>query len=388
MSETPSQPCATPARRRQPRNPGRSGAQKAYASENDAVNLDPSRYDGNPSTPRKDYDSPGPQGTQNGSKQRSRKQPRPVKNNNNQPTSPESGRPGRQTTPPQTATKPGSLSAFAGATFHASPAPSALPLPSFLSRTSTESPSFKTNDVAQEPSPPTDTEAPTPSHRSSGPVSQDSPLDFMFRAHRQEIERKRRESSTGPRPTVPNIASPLAYSPFEPRSLPKPSNLPQNNHNHPQTQPRYRPSGIASDELDGTPGRPILPAFATPYQERMKAARSNSTRSAPVQQASQQASQQATQQPAKAPTDDPTEALKRFLFSGPNPSGPSSAPNSYPSGHYTPAQPNNTPLAAPVPSGSQENRPNNIRAMEDDLRRILKLDHTPSRAGHEQSLFS
>lgn len=376
MSETPSQPCATPARRRQGRNPGRSGAQKAYASENDVSNLDPSRYDGIPSTPRRDYDSPGPQGTQNASNQRSRKQPRPK--NNNQPTSPESGRPGRQT-PPQTATKPGNLPAFAGATFHASPAPSALPLPSFLSRTSTESPSLKaTNDVAQEPSPPTDTEAPTPSHPSSGPVSQESPLDFMFRAHRQEVERKRRESSTGSRPSVPNTASALSYSPFEPRSLPKPSNLPQNN--RPQTQPRYRPSGIASDELDGNPGQPILPAFATPYQERMKAARSNSNRAAPVQQASQQ--------PTNAPTADPTEALKKYLFSRQGPSEPKSVPNSYPSGHYSPAQLSNTPTAAPMPNGSQENRPNNIRAMEDDLRRILKLDQTPSRTGHEQRLFS
>ena len=143
---------------------------------------------------------------------------------------------------------------------------------------------------------------------------------------------------------------------------------------------RPRPGGIGSDELDGTPGRPMGPAFSTPYQERIKAARSNSSRSAPVQQTSQK--------PADVTADDPTEALKRFLFSGPAASGPSPAPNGYSSDHYTPAQPTTIPPKAPVSNGTQDGRSNNLQAMEDDLRRILKLDLAPGRTAHEQRLFS
>lgn len=375
MSETPSQPRATPARRRQGRNAGRSGAHKAYASENDAVNIDPSRFDGTPSTPQKtDCDSPVQHGTQNGSKQRPKNKSRAK----NPPMSPESSRPGRQTPPHTSASmKSGAAPAFAGATFHASPAPSALPLPSFLARPSTDSPSSRAaHDIRQEPSPPTDTDVPTPTQPSSMPAAQESPLDFMFRAHRQEIERKRRESSTGCRPAIPNTASPLSYSPFEPRSLPKPSNAPQNA----RSQPRFRQGGIEGAELDGTPGRPLGPAFSTPYHERIKAARMNSNRSATTQQPSQQ--------PPNPTLEDPTEALKKFLFSG-SPS-PASRPasNGPTSDRCAPAQPMAAHPTASVVNGHQDSRPNNLQAMENDLRRILKLDLAPGSSGHEQRLFS
>ncbi|KAK2933920.1 hypothetical protein FoTM2_005164 [Fusarium oxysporum f. sp. vasinfectum] len=53
MSETPSQPTTTPARRRNGRGNGRPAAQKAYASENDVASIDPARYDRAPRTPQK-----------------------------------------------------------------------------------------------------------------------------------------------------------------------------------------------------------------------------------------------------------------------------------------------------------------------------------------------
>ncbi|CAM1510317.1 Fc.00g006520.m01.CDS01 [Cosmosporella sp. VM-42] len=376
MSETPSQPRTTPARRRQGRNVGRSGAQKAYASENDAVNFDLSHYEGVPRTPQKqDLNSPALNGTQPNSKQRTRNKPRAK----NVPTSPESGHPGRHTPPQTTASmKSTTGAAFAGATFHASPAPSALPMPSFFAKPSTDSPSSKPNqDVVQEPSPPTDTDIPTPSHPSSMPQNRESPLDFMFRAHRQEVERQRRESSAhSPRQPPPTIISPLSRSPFEPTSVPKASTLPPTA----RSQVRLRPTGIEHAELDGTPGRPMGPAFSTPYQERIKAARSTSSHSAPIQDQGQHLSE-LTQ-------EDPTEALKKFLFSGPAPSGPTHAPDRYATNRSSHVQNNHTHPAASVANNTYDSRTNNLQAMEDDLRRILKLDLASGSRTPERRLFS
>ncbi|EWZ38341.1 uncharacterized protein FOBCDRAFT_224380 [Fusarium oxysporum Fo47] len=389
MSETPSQPTTTPARRRNGRGNGRPAAQKAYASENDVASIDPARYDRAPRTPQKGAgtDSPHAQLSHTNSKQR----PRNANNNNNNnnkhrgkngPHSPESARPGRHT-PPHQSSSMKSVSAFAGATFHASPAPSALPLPSFVSRSVTESPSVSktSRDILQEPSPPTDTEAPTPLRQSASGV-QESPLDFMFRAHRQEKERQRSESTSSFRPSGLVTESPSAQSPFGPGSIPKPATLPQTA----RTQTRFQSGGIDSVELDGTPGRPMGPAFSTPYQERIKAARSNPARSP--------ADLSATQPKPNAVPEDPTEALKKFLFIGNGTNASQSAPTG-----FAPAP---APVPAPAPPAQHYNyarsgpsvpapcdgRSNNLQAMENDLRRILKLDLSTGSPGADQRLFS
>ncbi|KAL4725596.1 hypothetical protein ACLX1H_007745 [Fusarium chlamydosporum] len=369
MSETPSQPSTTPARRRNGRN-GRPAAQKAYASENDVATIDPARYDRAPRTPQKGAGTDSPMNHTN-SKQRNRNGSNNNNNNKhrgkNGPHSPESARPGRHT-PPQQSSSMKSISAFAGATFHASPAPSALPLPSFVSRPATESPSVtKTSrDIVQEPSPPTDTEAPTPLRQSSSGV-QESPLDFMFRAHRQEKERQRSESTSSFRPSGLVNESPSVQSPFGPSSVPQPATLPQTA----RTQARFD-----SAELDGTPGRPMGPAFSTPYSERIRAARSNSARSP---------ADLSVQQPrTNLEPEDPTAALKKFLFSGNGPTVSHSVPNGFapvpPAHQYDHAR--HVP-AAPAP---YDGRSNNLQAMENDLRRILKLDlgsPSPSGANHQ-----
>lgn len=376
MSETPSQPTTTPARRRNGRN-GRPAAQKAYASENDVATIDPARYDRAPRTPQKGAGTDTPM-SHNNSKQRTRNGSH---NNNNKhrgkngPQSPESARPGRQT-PPHQSSSMKSISAFAGATFHASPAPSALPLPSFMSRPLTESPSVSktSRDIIQEPSPPTDTEAPTPLRQTSSGV-QESPLDFMFRAHRQEKERQRSDSTGSFRPSGLVHESPSVQSPFGPCSVPKPATLPQTA----RTQSRIQSGGIDSAELDGTPGRPMGPAFSTPYGERIRAARSNSARSP---------AELSPHQPRTNPQfEDPTEALKKFLSIGNGTTVSHSVPNGFapapPAHQYDHAR--NVPTA-PAPF---EGRSNNLQAMENDLRRILKLDlGSPSSPGANQRLFS
>lgn len=116
---------------------------------------------------------------------------------------------------------------------------------------------------------------------------------------------------------------------------------------------RRSSSGISVAELDGFPGKPLGPAFSTPYQERIKAARAS-----PHQPIASEA----------VSSDDRSEALKKYLFGG---KGPVSSPQS-------------TPLRSSAPYANhgnignrghvEEGRSADLRAMEDDLRRILKLD--------------
>lgn len=386
MSETPSQPTTTPARRRNGRGNGRPTAQKAYASENDVATIDPARYDRAPRTPQKGAgtDSPHAQLSHTNSKQRSRNGSNNNNTNNNNnnkhrgktvPHSPESARPGRHT-PPQQSTSMKSISAFAGATFHASPAPSALPLPSFVSRPATESPSVSrtSRDIVQEPSPPTDSEAPTPLRQSVSAV-QESPLDFMFRAHRQEKERQRSESTSSFRPLGLVNESPSGQSPFGPGSVPKPATLPQTA----RTQARFQSGGFDSTELDGTPGRPMGPAFSTPYQERIRAARSNSARSP--------AELSADQPRNNTEPDDPTEALKKFLFNGNGTTASRPASNGFAPAPAPQAPHYNYSRADHVVPAPYEGRSNNLEAMENDLRRILKLDLGTGSPSTERRLF-
>ncbi|PNY25906.1 Uncharacterized protein TCAP_04156 [Tolypocladium capitatum] len=377
MDDISTQPKTTPARRRQGRSDGRSGTQKAYASENDVAALDASRQRRAPQTPNKaGSGSPAPtdsNAVQTGSKQRNRNRPSKAKN---VPTSPDSAQRGGRQTPPHRSVsmKPGTSTAFAGATFHASPAPSALPIPSFLAKSSCDSPVHgDAKDIVQEPSPPaTDTDAPTPFRPSSSvPRNDASPLDFMFRAHREEKEREHRGIPNSQNSNSSYATSPPSRSLFDPNASPNPSTVPQTR----RTLSRQISGGIDSSELDGNPGRPMGPAFSTPYQERIKAARSNPSR--PHLNPSQP--EQPPQKPR--PSDDPTEALKKFLFSE------SAASNqALPMGAMSasaPAAARASFTAQPEPAHAKR-----VQAMEDDLRRILKMDLTSNAPSPERGFFS
>ncbi|GKT43797.1 uncharacterized protein ColSpa_03978 [Colletotrichum spaethianum] len=365
MQETTNQTKPTPTRRRQGRGGGnKSTGQKMYASENDMANVSNLAYEqnGHPHTPQKSYSgSPEPQsgtGNQTGSKQRSRNKPRAK--NPNTVASPDVTRHNRRSTPQNIPvnTKPtaAAAAAFAGATFHASPAPSALPMPSFYSKSITESPGPR-QDAQQQPSPPpTDRERPTPQHPATAPRARESPLDAIFRADRAEKEKARRSSSLQSSVQPDGSEPPAAPSPRDGHNSPFVAK-PYNTHpGHRMPLPRSS-SGISAAELDGYPGKPLGPAFSTPYQERIRAARGASNQSPNGPRTSQ-----------TPPVEDRSEALKKYLFGA---RGPASSPQSSASG----------PPAQYVHNGFMGNNPEpqsghsaDLRAMEDNLRRILKLE--------------
>lgn len=121
---------------------------------------------------------------------------------------------------------------------------------------------------------------------------------------------------------------------------------------------RYSAGGIDRAELDGTPSHDIGPAFSTPYHERIRAARASRGDAPPMPS-------QNVAPATGSSTDDATAALKKFLFGG----GQQAAKS--PLSSATSAQ---APTPAYNQPAGQAGRGNNIQAMENDLRRILKLD--------------
>ncbi|KAI1495681.1 hypothetical protein F5X99DRAFT_114209 [Biscogniauxia marginata] len=281
----------TPNRRRPPQGRNRKTPQKTYASENDVPTFKPDRS-ASPTTPQKSA-SGGTTFLRTTSTTQKQRKGNKNRNKNGVAESP--------SFPPK---DDASAPIFAGSTFHASPAPSALPIPSFLGVASATSPKMKPNpSPAQDLSPPT-TDSDEGSQSGEGPVprNDESPLEFFFRADRAEKARTRRASSANA------DASPEApFSP--PHESPQACNtFPRATLSHPNRRPIYTQRntspGISTNELDGTPGQPLGPAFSTPYQERIKAARSN------------QSSAPATPSVARDHTLNSSEALKRYLFTG------------------------------------------------------------------------
>ncbi|KAI5928802.1 hypothetical protein F4810DRAFT_25270 [Camillea tinctor] len=288
---------STPNRRRPPQQ-GQQGRtrktpQKAYASDNDVPSPKPDRS-ASPTTPQKSASggSPFVRATSMSQKQR--------KGNRNRTKN------GVTEGAAFLSKDDASVPIFAGSTFHASPAPSALPIPSFLGVASATSPKARPKpSPAQDLSPPT-TDSDEDSQSGDVPVKRndESPLEFFFRADRAEKARTRRASSANAdaspeAPFSPPHESPQGCNTFPRAALPHPVRRPI------YTQQKASP-GISTNELDGTPGQPLGPAFSTPYQDRIKAARPH------------QGSAQASPTPTAARDHNLTssEALKRYLFSG------------------------------------------------------------------------
>ncbi|KAI0382762.1 hypothetical protein F5Y04DRAFT_43167 [Hypomontagnella monticulosa] len=383
----------TPNRRRQSGRNRNTPKQTTYASESDISKYQP-KHVATPNTPATDTVQ-SVRASSTSQKQRSKGKKSKGPHSNDGAPSPDSKFYGRATPP---------LPIFAGSTFHASPAPSAFPIPSFFHREETDSPGMKaTSSPEQEVScATTDTEdASTPSPPSIS-QAEESPLEFFFRADRAEKEtaKARRASSVHPStkgfsPLSPSHESP---SPKEFSTLPKATV--SSHARRSINSKRTTAMGISTDELDGNPSQSIGPAFSTPYQERMRAARSNVN------------STQATPTPFRNQDLNSSDALKRYLFSGRlvseeehpqqyrtqseqsphrgSPQAPrvlqrlepghSQSPQQrlprgmFPASVLTANAQSGQPSAPPVDAQLTSYRNEQLVAMEDGLRRMLKLD--------------
>ncbi|KAF3479802.1 uncharacterized protein GIQ15_06778 [Arthroderma uncinatum] len=149
---------------------------------------------------------------------------------------------------------------YAGPTFHASPAPSALPIPSFFSKSVPET-DYPTSDDLQDDSPDSDPGNTTPTKANNTLLAQQeagtaSPLDFLFKAARQA-----------------RTTNPLSELEDSRASTPPSRNVMRSQQHEGQAN-----SGLFPLELEGSDARssPIGPSFATSYRDRMNALRATS----------------------------------------------------------------------------------------------------------------
>ncbi|KAJ5169147.1 uncharacterized protein N7482_004741 [Penicillium canariense] len=215
--------------------------------------------------------------------------------------------------------------AYAGPTFHASPAPSALPIPSFFSKSFPESdlaPTLETDSDNADMEPDLETTPSKPRAARAQPAAaevkaQPSPLDFLFKA---AVQARTPNSMSSPE-VATRVRSPHTDSKV----------LPSN--------PNHTPGGMFPMDLENERARasPIGPSFAPSYQDRMNALRSASS-----------PSQSSASAPAPdATTEDQrrikTEQLKYMLLN-PRPQNPPSSSASPPvqaqPGYYGPHRPN------------------------------------------------
>lgn len=104
---------------------------------------------------------------------------------------------------PQAAT-PIKQMAYAGPTFHASPAPSALPMPKFFSKSVPNAASSSTLQARLNASPSHTPASPSPQSGTTTPLRrEESPLDLLFNAHRAE---QAKHSLASPRPAASTSA--------------------------------------------------------------------------------------------------------------------------------------------------------------------------------------
>ncbi|KAI0840477.1 hypothetical protein F5Y06DRAFT_241439 [Hypoxylon sp. FL0890] len=298
---------------------------------------------------------------------------------------------------------------FAGSTFHASPAPSALPIPSFLNRSETNSPGAKAASSPEQTlsCPTTDSDEASPPSPPSVSRTDGSPLDLLFNALRAEKGQARIRRASSVNEDAPNLSplSPPQKSHNSPKQFSPSPKVPVSSQSRRPNNPK-RPTviGISPDELDGNPGQPVGPAFSTPYHERIRAARLNRTPA------------QATPRVLQSQDLNSSDSLKRYLFTGriqrddeeaqqlrtaPNQTtnqnyrgcSPQAQKQSeqlpstqhHPPQHRLPrgmfpasvltANAQSSPsLAPPVEAQLTSYEPDQISLMEDSLRRMLKLD--------------
>ncbi|KAI0477004.1 hypothetical protein F4859DRAFT_70686 [Xylaria cf. heliscus] len=389
-------PKSTPNR---PTARNRGGYQKTYVSENDLPSYKHDDDIAAPRTPQKPVVS-AVAATVAAPKPQSANHKRTRRGNKNRNAKGGVASPGRRQDgeSPPLQSQEASARTFAGSSFHASPAPSALPLPRFLGLANANSPpvNVHSTEPALESSPSADSDEVGPG---DDPVPRDeSPLEFFFRADRAEKARVRRASSANA-----DAITTTAFSPLHDSSRKECNTFPKTIAHTSLWRPMFpesdTPPGISTAELGGSSRLSVGPAFSTPYQERIRAARlsQNSARQAP---------------PVNRNLDpNSSEALKRYLFTGqldrsePQELSPNSSPSSqirrqsvqeqhrsdgrqqgayqssanFPRGLF-PASvlaghaPRAQPAPCDNPNAKSSPRSEHILALEGDLRRMLKLD--------------
>ncbi|OAX78435.1 hypothetical protein ACJ72_07259 [Emergomyces africanus] len=305
----------TPSTPKGARNPRRTRKNsKAAPPVNNTFRSGPSNQNQNhftPPPPPSTPPSPSPEEASNhtvseGASQKKKKQGRPGKKINAQPSNPSPITNGTSISHGNSASQPNILSTlndgthYAGPTFHASPAPSALPIPTFFSKSmpdqgSSESPEDGSRDVRPLDITPTKSKASVA--LSQGTEELPSPLEFLFRSAKG--------SKVTSRP-VNGVTQSVKPSPSQP-------NLPR----QVKTQPRdVTPGTMFPLELESPDGRKMAigPSFATPYRDRINALRSASSPS----KSNDTIPLDEDQRKAK------TEALKELLLN-PRPQLPSSS---------------------------------------------------------------
>lgn len=150
-----------------------------------------------------------------------------------------------------------------------------------------------------------------------GEVSrEESPLDFFFKLDREEKARARSASST----QQPANST----GPFPAPSSPKSSQTPPANNRQTRqtgaTNNRFSGGGMFPFEMDSPVNSrtPYGPAFSTPYNERINAARSSGYPSIPLEHSS----------PVNTQSTDRSALLKDYLFNGNPPSAISTSAQS------------------------------------------------------------
>ncbi|KAJ5263769.1 hypothetical protein N7478_011374 [Penicillium angulare] len=281
-------------------------------------------------------------------------------------------------------------SAYAGPTFHASPAPSALPIPSFFSKSLPESdlaPTIETDsdtpedgDLETTPSKPR-SRLPQPAANEPKPT----PLDFLFKA---AVQARQSNNPMGSPESTSRVCSPQTDS----KAL----------HSNP-------PGGLFPFDMDSseqTRASSIGPSFAPSYQDRMKALRP--TNSGPAQSSETEEQRRMkteqlkhlllnppAQRPASASVSPPQESQHPANYGArarghPNiphyatPMRTNSGPAAMVSRAYSPAQYQQVPNMPTVPNNP--GRPSypytnghhnvNGRNLESPLRREMPYTHS------------
>ncbi|KAI1932408.1 hypothetical protein LOZ65_000702 [Ophidiomyces ophidiicola] len=241
---------------------------------------------------------------------------------------------------------------YAGPTFHASPAPSALPVPSFVSKSVPEGDSPLQIRVVDEsldidhPGNSTPTKTPALSFLEGQDKNTSSPLDFLFKAAMES----RRGNNAGGRDGPPRPSS-LAHQDTI-QAGPSQDPLAMTDTVFPLDLENSEPSvKTPSSKITA-----IGPAFATSYKERMNALRSASSPSTPGDvNASNEIERKAKSDALKLLLFNSTQQGPLSMTLGPRNNSPLFSPQSRANMQHHPQPPPGTLTPA-----STENSPRNI----------------------------